>query len=217
MTINFPQALFFDFDGVLVDSNRIKVQAFYELFKDYDSKVADKLVKYHKQHGGISRVVKIQYAFDTIIKQPLTDEQLYDMAETYSRLVVQQVISARWIVGAKEFLNQAAGQLPIFLISGTPEEELIQIVEKRNMAHFFREILGSPIMKPKHIEKLLVQYQLNPKQCVFVGDAYTDLMAARECNMPFIGIQGDYTFPPDAVVLPDCSTLKHNISLLRDL
>ncbi len=71
------QALFFDFDGVIVDSNSTKTAAFRALFKDYKEQVIAEIVAYHRRHGGISRVEKIRYAHQHIIKQPLTDKRTW--------------------------------------------------------------------------------------------------------------------------------------------
>lgn len=211
MTSKFPQAIFFDFDGVLVDSNQIKVTAFYELFRDFDTDVADKLVHYHKQHGGISRVVKIQYAFEKILGIHLPQEKLNTMAKAYSELVIEKVIHANWIPGAEQTLQNIQEKLPVFVISGTPQDELRLVITRRKIGHYFNEILGSPIMKPEHIANLCKQYTLQPEQCVFVGDAFTDYDAARRFDMPFIGIQGDFTFAEGVTVLPDCKGLLQAI------
>jgi HAD superfamily hydrolase (TIGR01549 family) len=212
MTTQPLQALFFDFDGVLVDSNSIKVQAFYELFKGYDRDSVKDIIAYHRQHGGISRVVKISHAFEHILKIPLGTERLKEMARNYSQLVMEQVIAATSIAGADDFLAEMHGQLPIFVISGTPQEELRLIIHRRNQWKYFDEIVGSPIQKPEHIKNLLQKYNFESKRCMFIGDASTDLHAARACNMPFIGIQGDFEFPPDVLVLPDCTELKTTIT-----
>jgi phosphoglycolate phosphatase-like HAD superfamily hydrolase len=79
------------------------------------------------------------------------------------------------------------------------------------MGKYFREILGSPIRKPAHIRNLLAAYNLNPENCVFVGDALTDYYAAQETGLSFIGIQGDIEFPDATIVLPDCRELKQKI------
>ena len=213
MTTNYTlQAIFFDFDGVLVDSNAIKTEAFRTLFRDHDEKIKLKVVAYHHQHGGISRVEKIRHAYRHIIKQPLSEEKLACLAAEYSDLVVEKVISADWIVGAKEFLQEAQGDLPIFVISGTPENELKEIIERRKMSKHFKEILGSPIKKPDHIRNLLSDYRLAPENCVFVGDALTDYYAARETGLQFVGIQGDMVFPKGTTVLPDCKALKRTVA-----
>ncbi len=206
------QAIFFDFDGVIVDSNPTKTEAFRTLFSNYNEKIVEQIVAYHQQHGGISRVEKIRYAHRHIIKQPLTDEELAAWAAEYSKLVMEKVIDARWIEGTKEFLDKIQGSLPIFVISGTPEPELREIIERRKMSGYFREILGSPVKKPAHIRKLLSDYQLVPKDCVFVGDALTDFNAARETGLQFIGIRGEVTFPDGTTVLSDCRGLEQAIS-----
>lgn len=206
------QAIFFDFDGVIVDSNATKTEAFVTLFSDYDEDIVAEIVDYHRLHGGISRVEKIQYAHKHLIQKPLTDEELARWAARYSELVVEKVINNEWIPGAKEFLDNNRGVLPIFVISGTPENELKHIIEHRKMSGYFQEVLGSPIRKPAHIRNLLSEYWLIPAHCVFVGDALTDYNGARETGLHFIGIQGEVTFPEGTTVLPDCRGLQKAIA-----
>lgn len=206
------QAFFFDFDGVLVDSNSTKTDAFRTLFADYDQETVAQILAYHNRHGGISRVEKIQYAHRQIIKQPLTDTELARWATAYADLVVDKVINVPWIDGAKEFLDSTRGLLPIFVISGTPEDELRYIIDRRNMTGYFQKILGSPIKKPEHIRNLLVSYKLAPELCVFIGDALTDYNAARQTGLQFVGIQGEATFPKGTTVLADCLGLQGAIA-----
>lgn len=206
------QAIFFDFDGVLVDSNPIKTEAFQTLFRDYNEEIVAEIVDLHQQHGGISRVEKIRHAHQHIIKQPLTEQGVADWAAKYSKLVMEKVIEVGWICGAKEFLDTIQGIVPIFVISGTPETELREIIGRRKMLGYFGEILGSPIKKPVHIRNLLSDYQLVPEHCVFVGDALTDYNAARETGLQFIGIHGDVEFPNGTTVLQDCKGLQRAIA-----
>ena len=213
MTKKHPlQAIFFDFDGVLVDSNPTKTEAFRTLFRDYNEDIVAEIVAHHQQHGGISRVEKIRYAHQHLIKQPLTEQGISDWAAEYSKLVMEKVIEVAWIGGAKEFLDNVPGNLPILVISGTPEIELREIIDRRKMSGYFGEILGSPIKKPVHIRKLLVDYQLAPEHCFFIGDALTDYHAARETGLQFIGIQGEVEFPSGTTVLPDCRGLQREIA-----
>lgn len=207
------KAIFFDFDGVIVDSNPTKTEAFRTLFSDYDDEIVAKVVAYHQQHGGISRVEKIRYAHRHIIKQPLTDKRIAAWAAEYSHLVMEKVIDADWISGAKEFLDRIQGTLPIFVISGTPETELGEIIERRRMSDYFDKILGSPVRKPVHIRNILRDFKLVPENCLFVGDALTDYNAARETGLQFIGIQGEVTFPERTAVLSDCRELQEEISV----
>ena len=208
------QAIFFDFDGVLVDSNRIKTEAFRTLFAGYDARIVEEIVSYHRHHGGVSRVVKIKYAHQNIIKKALSDSAIDEWAARYSNLVVEKVVDAELINGAKEFLDRMHGTLPAFIISGTPDAELREIVERKKLSGYFQQILGSPVRKPDHICNILTTYQLVPERCVFVGDALTDYHAARKTGLHFIGIQGEVKFPGETIVLPDCAKLQKTLGEL---
>lgn len=205
------QAIFFDFDGVIVDSNATKTEAFRSLFDNYDHDLVVQIIAYHRRHGGISRVEKIRYAHQHIIKHHLSDEELKDWAAAYSELVMEKVIAIEWIDGAKGFLDKKLESLPMFVISGTPEDELQYIIERRNMSGYFQKVLGSPKKKPDHVRNVLLEYCFNPECCVFIGDALTDLHAADETGLQFIGIQGEVDFPVGTKVLPDCKGLESAI------
>lgn len=202
------QALFFDFDGVVVDSARTKTEAFRALFHEYSGELIEKIVDHHVQNGGISRVEKIAYVHEYLLGKALTEQELKKWSERYSRLVVKKVIEVDWIAGAEEFfLEGPAEDVKVFLISGTPEEELRHILDVRGMSPLFHERLGSPVKKEVHIRRLLGDYGLDPKACVFIGDALTDYNAARATGLHFVGIQGEVELPADALVLEDCRKL----------
>lgn len=203
------RALFFDFDGVIVDSVQTKTEAFRLLFSEYPADVIEKVLDHHKQHGGISRVDKIAHAHECFIGTPLSTNDLNKWAQRYSDLVLENVIEADWIPGAREFLQKAGeSELKIFVISGTPEQELRYIIEKKGIGDIFHEQLGSPTKKPEHIRFLLDKYGLLSSECVFIGDAFTDYFAAKETGLTFIGIQGDIEFPEGTTVLPNCTELQ---------
>ncbi len=207
MKIEKSKALFFDFDGVLVDSVPIKTQGYISLFKDYDDEIVEQVIRHHKINGGISRVEKIRHAHEAIIGKPLSPQEIKAWAGQYAGLVARKVIEAPWIPGAKDFLDSCPDHIKVFVISGTPEPELKQIIEKRNMARYFDEILGSPKPKPDHIRMLLEKYRLEPERGVFIGDALTDFLAAKETGLNFLGIQGEVDFPEGTRVLSDCRPL----------
>ena len=57
--INKYDCFIFDCDGVILDSNKIKTEAFFSLALPYGKGIAKLLVDYHTQNGGISRYLKI--------------------------------------------------------------------------------------------------------------------------------------------------------------
>ena len=49
------KAIFLDFDGVICESCQIKNDAYYNSYKEFGDEVAQKVLEYHLQHGGVSR------------------------------------------------------------------------------------------------------------------------------------------------------------------
>jgi len=210
-------AFFFDFDGVLVDSLETKTSAYKEIFKSYGPDVVSEVVSYHQHNAGISRVVKIDHAHKHFLETPYSKENVKKDVRKYSNLVFEKVVKAEYVPGAMAFVKQFYQQTPLFIISGTPEDELREIVKRRNMQPYFREILGSPIKKPGHIRSLLERYALKAENCFFMGDALTDYHAARETGMPFIGIEGEVEFPENTMVLPDCTGLAEAMARYKNV
>ena len=67
----------FDCDGVLLDSNRIKTEAFYEAALSYGEDAACELVRHHREHGGVSRQLKFAYFLERIVGQQPSSESAY--------------------------------------------------------------------------------------------------------------------------------------------
>jgi phosphoglycolate phosphatase-like HAD superfamily hydrolase len=101
--------------------------------------------------------------------------------------------------GALECLETLAQRLPLFVVSGTPDDELRHICAVRGLDRFFRETHGAPRRKTEILDSVCAAHQLEPAHCVMIGDATTDHDAARAAGMAFVGIVppgGTSLFPP---------------------
>ena len=72
------KTLIFDCDGVILNSNKIKTNAFYSIAEPFGPTYAEELTQYHISNGGISRYEKINY-FITVILGRRFDDNLYKM------------------------------------------------------------------------------------------------------------------------------------------
>jgi phosphoglycolate phosphatase-like HAD superfamily hydrolase len=181
------QAIIFDFDGVLVESNDIKAHAFAELYSDLGDEIVARIVDYHLSFGGLSRFAKLRHFHGTYRGLSLSDQEMQDLADRFSSLVVDKVVQAAWVPGARAFLDAHLGKATMFVASGTPRDELATIVERRGMAHYFTDVFGSPTPKKKNVRDALEKYRLSPGDVLFVGDAPADQEAALANGLDFIG------------------------------
>ena len=189
------EAFFFDFDGVLADSVEVKTRAFAKLFEPHGPEIVERVIDHHRRHGGMTRVDKFSYYHREYLGTALNDKEMADLCRRFAALVVDEVVAAPEIPRADEFLKKWSSRLDCFVISATPEEEIREIVKRRDMTNYFSEVFGAPADKTTNLQNLLNKYSLNPSKCCFFGDADSDYQAARACGTHFIGIVPDADAP----------------------
>jgi len=179
------RAIAFDFDGVLVESVDIKNRAYARLFEKEEEELVKSILAYHFKNAGVSRFIKFRTIYQEILERPLSEGELQLLCDRFSRLVVDEVVAAPWVEGAQDFLVKNKDHYTFAIISGTPEDELKQIVRSRAMEPFFDVVLGSPKDKVALLREVMFRFDLNPKEILFIGDAETDWNAARATEVPF--------------------------------
>lgn len=179
------RAVIFDVDGVIIESAEIKTKAFEILFADYPDKLPE-IISYHQKNGGISRYVKFRYFYEEILGQELSVEKEAELGERFSRIVLTQILEAPFVPGAIEFLSQNRNRYHFFVASGTPQDELQNILNHRQLTPFFLEVHGAPKDKADIIEDILRRYELKRQEVAFIGDAESDRAAAEKARIAFI-------------------------------
>jgi HAD superfamily hydrolase (TIGR01549 family) len=179
------RAVAFDFDGVILESADIKTNAFAELFAAHPEHV-ESIVALHLEQQGISRFDKFRQIHDEILQLPLSDERERELGERFSEIVFAQLERCAFVNGAQELLAALAPEVPLYVASGTPEEELRDLVARREIAHHFAGVHGTPRGKPEILREILANHSLETTELLFVGDATSDLEAAIEVGTPFV-------------------------------
>lgn len=202
-------AVIFDFDGVLVESVDVKTQAFAEMYKQYGPKIVEQVVAYHREHGGVSRYEKFRYYQETLLGKSLSSSEDIMLGVTFSNMVKDAVVTSPWVPGAYEFLSKYHQKIALFVASGTPEEEMEEIIERRGMTRFFVSIHGSPEKKDNIIKNICKRHGFESRDVLMVGDAITDYAGALASGVRFIGrtSEGQAIFPPHVPVIPDLRNL----------
>lgn len=200
------QAVFFDFDGVIVDSIPVKLRAFATLFASYGTAIQEAVVRYHLDNGGMPRHEKIRHCFAAFAGQSLNGAELEQAGLTFSSLVVDEVVAAPLATGVRSALERLKlASIPAFVVSGTPGDEMRLIVARKGLTPYFAEVHGSPRDKPAILADILARHGFSPNRCLFIGDAMADCNAAAANGLRFLGIvpEGNHSiFPANVPTSP---------------
>ena len=165
-----------------------------------------------------SRFEKFSCIYKNILKKKLTDSIFNDLCKRFQSLVFEEVIMAPYVKGAKEFLDHMARRYVFFICSGTPQEELEMIIDRRGMRKYFSSLHGSPTNKNMIVRKILQDNAYRSGDVLYVGDALSDYEAARENNVFFVGrlLPGSDIFRSACDTIPDLTFLEAAICRIEN-
>ena len=178
-----------DFDGVILESVSVKTETFRKLFAD-KTEFVDDIVNFHIQNGGMSRFDKFRYIYSEILHEELTDKQFKSLCDDFAKYVYEGVINSPFVKGADKFIDRCYKEkIPVYLVSATPEEEIIRITKEIGIFDKFNHVYGSPMTKADCIMQILQENKLtkDPKKALFFGDAINDYKAANKTGISFAG------------------------------
>lgn len=182
-------SLVFDCDGVVLDSNRVRAQAFYNCALPYGEQYAEALRNYHILHGGVSRYVKFEVLLRDMVGVPVTEEAMQSLLHNFTTEATKGLLKCDIAPGLKA-LREATPQANWILVSGADQDELRDVFTRRGIAEWFDGgIFGSPLNKDQILEREIASGNCR-KPGIFFGDSRYDHLASTRAGLDFVFLSG---------------------------
>lgn len=179
------QTVVFDCDGVILNSNKVKTEAFYQAALPYGEEFANALVRFHVDNGGISRYVKFKHFLDEIVPENESGPDLDDLLMTYAQNVRLGLMECD-VASRLSDLREASGRARWLVASGGDQSELREVFAARGLNKLFDGgIFGSPDSK----DDILARELSDEEQCastLFVGDSRYDHVVSKKLGIDFV-------------------------------
>ncbi|MCX6077379.1 MAG: HAD hydrolase-like protein [Campylobacterales bacterium] len=180
--------ILWDFDGVILDSMKIKGDGFVALFDAYEKEKVKLLEEYHYANGGVSRFEKIKYFFNSILGQEISKEMIEEFAFKFATIIEQKLYDkSNLIEETLNFIENNYQKYNFHIVSGAEHDELNELCKYFELSKYFKSIDGSPTKKDILVKNILKKYEYKKEETVLIGDAMTDYNASAANEIKFYG------------------------------
>jgi len=111
------EAIIFDFDGVIVENSAVKTNAFYEIYEPYGRKIAEKVVDFHVNNGGVSRFEKFKFFHDKFLGISLSSIEIQQLIDEFSAIIFASINRLKLVKGVEFFLEKEYLNYKMFISS----------------------------------------------------------------------------------------------------
>lgn len=187
------KTIVFDCDGVILDSNIVKTEAYFRTAKrlGVTDAQATALVDYHVRLGGVSRYHKFDWFIREILKQPVTQEAIQTWLDTFAD-ELEEGLMACAIADGLDALKAKTPDTAWMVLSGGDQQEIRDLFDKRVLpsgtvlASLFADgLFGSPDNKDEVLAREKASGHLR-FPALFVGDSKYDHEAATNAGLDFV-------------------------------
>lgn len=177
----------FDCDGVILDSNELKIDAMGRALRalSFEDPIVKQCLLYFRENFGRSRFHHVSVFIERFLHIDNIEKEKIESSilDLYSKQCKELYMVAHVTPGFISFIQSIEGCK--YIASGSEQEELRFVFKQRGLDKYFTKIYGSPVKKKDLVSKIL--NSSCSENAVVIGDAISDLDAARENGIDFIG------------------------------
>jgi phosphoglycolate phosphatase/beta-phosphoglucomutase len=194
------RAIFFDFNGVIIDDERLQLQAYQTVMREHDIELPE---DWYFDALGMDDRTFVRAIFERAQK-PLKDEILESVLAAKTQLHREMIADELPLLpGIPTFLKAAARHFSLGLVSMANEIEVGYVFERARLAPLFSVVVtaehvslckpapdcyraGLRLLNEKRQQER--QLPLLPKECLAIEDSPPGIQAARGAGMRTVGV-----------------------------
>jgi beta-phosphoglucomutase len=195
------QAIVFDFDGVIADSEPLHLRAFQQVLAEDGVELSP--ADYYARYLGYDDVG----LFKTLSKDrglAMSDERVEALVARKGERMQEMLRSGSVLFpGATEFIREAAAAVPIAIASGAMRHEIDEVIDAAGVADLFATIVAAgdtPQSKPSPAPYRLALERLretsgrnvDPRRSVAIEDSKWGLESAHGAGFRLVGVTNSY-------------------------
>ena len=171
------QILFFDFDGVIVDSFAMVLSCWQQMHPDLTEVQFRDLMR-----GNFYKNYEEAY--------PASQESHEEVYKRFFALYEISLLSLPPVPGMTSLLEDLIKDHALFVLSSSSEEPIRRFLKKHHLLSYFHDILGkeSDEQKTVKMQEIFHTHETGPTRSLFVTDTTGDIIEGMEVGCQSIGV-----------------------------
>ena len=199
---DWPAAVLFDFDGVIVNSEPLHYQAFREVLAAEHVELTEE--EYYRELIGFDDKGAFRHVYQTR-NRPLLPKTFLSLMAGKSQAMMDLIRARRFsaLPGVEQFVRTLWRRCPLAICSGALREEIEAMLEGISLRDCFPIIVAAEdvtVGKPDPMGYLLtailvgekMHHPLRPADCLIIEDAPTVIHSVRQAGFPVLGVASSY-------------------------
>jgi len=193
------KAIFFDFNGVIIDDEPIQLKAYQEILRGHEIDLTE---EWYMSALGMDDRTFVKAMFERA-KKPLTDPVLETVLDAKTDLHREMIAELPLFPGVLTFLKATSREFSLGLVSMANKVEVGYVFERANLAPLFSVVVtaeDASVCKPAPDCYLAGLLKLNDKrqherklpllasECLAIEDSPPGIQSARAAGMRTLGI-----------------------------
>lgn len=218
MKINFDNysLIFFDFDGVIADTEWIHYKMFNSVLKPYGISITKK--EYLQKYLAYDDKGCFKTVFLDKLNQQLTDKEVNKLVVKKNKLLMKQLKKGfKFYKDAVNFINYVADNfkhIKLCIVSGALKEEIVYITKKLKIFDRFTKIIsaedvknGKPSPEPFLVAKKFCEKKLRKKikndEILVIEDSLNGISSAKQAKFKVLAVAHTYNLKKLKQLKPD--------------
>ena len=178
--------ILFDCDGVILNSNQLKTQAYYNAtFPSYGHELARSLTTYLAKNTGKPRDHFFVHFLRNIVPSDISGLGLKELVSAVTKEIYKGLMECEVSPCLFE-LREKTPDTKWFLVSGGVEKELRDVFRNRSLFDLFDGgIYGGPMTKDEILSSLIKKNHIK-FPALFIGDSKYDYEVASRAKLDFL-------------------------------
>ncbi len=190
------QAIFWDCDGTLVDSEKQFFAACRKVFKKYNVEITDQFISeenFTKNITVFELLRRAGYPEETIL------EAKKERNDVYAEILNESVEA---IAGIDEILTLLHGKIPMAVVSNSYHRHLDIILKKSRLAHYFDFVVASEDVEhvkpnPEPYIQAVTKVGIKPENGLAIEDNIRGVIAAKGAGLTCFLVPNEMTRKQD--------------------